>query len=74
MGDAAGALDDLSLTSKGHDAISRLALTLRDWLVENLEDVEDVDAVGEAMTRVVRRIVVERAQGEDHPRELVGTR
>ncbi len=73
-GYAAGALDDLSLTSKGHDAISRLALTLRDWLVENLEDVEDVDAVGEAMTRVVRRIVVERAQGEDHPRELVGTR
>ncbi len=72
QGYAAGPLEDLTLTDLGHEAIARLALSLRDWLVDNLEGVDDVDAVGEAMTRVVRRVVVERAQSQDRPREMVG--
>jgi len=51
-----------------HDeTISALAVRLRDWVLEHLEGVhpDDADAVSDAISSVVRRIVLERADSKE---------
>jgi hypothetical protein len=62
-GFAQGTLADLVLTERGHDAIATLAVRLREWILSHLEGLgpDDAEAVGQAISRVVRRIVIERA-------------
>lgn len=66
-GFAAGSLTDLTLTDRGHETISALAVRLRDWVLEHLEGVqpEDAEAVSAAISSVVRRIVLERADSKE---------
>ena len=60
-------LADLTLTARGEEAIERLAARLRDWLLEHLEGVQpsDADAVAQAISQVVRRAVIERAESRE---------
>jgi len=74
-GFAEGTLSDLSLTDRGHDAISDLAVRLREWIIDHLEGLgpEDREAIGHAITNVVRRIVIERADNPVPPPSILPT-
>lgn len=64
-----GNLDDLTLTSLGATTVDRLRDDLSDWILENLEGMEDQTSedVTEAIASVVRRIVVERIEAPVRP-------
>ncbi|WP_232523061.1 MULTISPECIES: MDR family MFS transporter [Nocardioides] len=64
-----GNLDDLTLTSLGATTIDRLRDDLCDWILDNLEGMEDQTSedVTEAIASVVRRIVVERIESPVRP-------
>lgn len=65
-GYAEGSLHDLGLTPSGHAAIAALRVSLRDWILEHLDLEEpDPEAVSAAITRVVRRLVIERADARE---------
>ncbi|MFC7494355.1 MULTISPECIES: MDR family MFS transporter [unclassified Nocardioides] len=65
-GYAEGSLHDLGLTPAGHAAIAVLRVKLRDWVLEHIEmDEPDPEAVSAAISRVVRRIVIERADSKE---------
>ena len=71
---AEGSLDDLHLTPAGQAAIAGLQITLRDWVLEHLDGVEtDPEAVSDAISRVVRRIVIERADSKERVPSLLPT-
>ena len=64
-GYAEGSLHDLGLTPAGHAAIALLRVKLRDWIIDHLEGVEpDPEAVSAAISRVVRRLVIEQADSK----------
>lgn len=65
-GFAEGSVHDLRMTPAGHAAIAELRDRLRDWVLANLADIDpDPEAVSAAITRVVRRIVIERADSKE---------
>ncbi len=64
-GYAEGSLHDLGLTPAGRAAIASLRVQLRDWIIEHLDGVEpDPEAVSAAISRVVRRLVIEQADSK----------
>jgi EmrB/QacA subfamily drug resistance transporter len=73
-GYAEGSLHDLGLTPTGHAAIAELRVTLRDWIIEHLDGPEpDPEAVSAAITRVVRRLVIEQAEAKERQPALLPT-
>ncbi|MEP9362704.1 MDR family MFS transporter [Nocardioides sp. CN2-186] len=65
-GYAEGSLHDLGLTPAGHAAIADLRVKLRDWIIDHLDgDDPDPEAVSAAITRVVRRLVIEQADSKE---------
>ena len=73
-GFAEGSVHDLRMTPAGHAAIAELRDRLRDWVLDNLADIDpDPEAVSAAITRVVRRIVIERADSKEPMPSLLPT-
>ncbi|GAA1780311.1 MDR family MFS transporter [Nocardioides hankookensis] len=73
-GYAEGSLHDLGLTPTGHAAIAELRVKLRDWIIEHLDGVEpDPEEVSAAITRVVRRLVIEQADSKPRLPALLPT-
>ena len=73
-GYAEGSLHDLGLTPTGHAAIAGLRVKLRDWVLEHLDNPDpDPEAVSAAITRIVRRLVIERADSKDSLPSLLPT-
>ncbi len=73
-GFAEGTLHDLGLTPAGHAAIAELRVKLRDWVIDHLDgDEPDPEAVSAAITRVVRRLVIERADSKESLPSLLPT-
>lgn len=73
-GYAEGRIEDLTLTALGRDTVDRLRADLCDWILENLEgmDQHSPASVTEAISAVVRRVVVERVDAPAQPPVLAG--
>jgi EmrB/QacA subfamily drug resistance transporter len=64
-----GPEDDLTLTAEGGAVVDHLGEVFRNWIIANLDDVDEADApaVDAVIGRVAQRLVLEGAEG----RELV---
>lgn len=62
----AGSLDDLEITQLGTETMRALGEHFRNWIIERLEDLDEVDApvVDAAIDRIAQRLLVETAESQ----------
>ena len=66
-----GGFDDLTVTARGRGAVDRLRDDLTAWIKAHLEGTSDQspEVISTAISSVVRRVVVERAEADGSPAE-----